>query len=102
MLRGESDVTHAPDEAIGWELFGKTAIRQGDWKITQEPDDTFWTTRDPVAEAYPWKLFNLAEDPSELNDVSDQYPEKLQEMIRLWDDYEERNGVIIPNQVMGY
>jgi arylsulfatase len=102
MLRGESDVTHSPDEAIGWELFGKTAIRQGDWKITQEPDDAFWTARDPVAEAYPWKLFNLAEDPTELNDVSSQYPEKLQEMIRLWDEYEERNGVIIPNQVMGY
>lgn len=102
MLRGESDVTHEPDEAIGWELFGKTAIRQGDWKIIQEPDDEFWTTRDPVAEAYQWKLFNIAEDPSELNDVSAQNPGKLQEMIRLWGEYEERNGVIIPNQVMGY
>ena len=102
MLRGESDVTHAPDEAIGWELFGKTAIRQGDWKITQEPDDAFWSARDPVAEAYQWKLFNLAEDPTELNDVAGQNPGKLREMIRLWDEYEERNGVIIPNQVMGY
>ncbi len=102
MLRGESEVTHEPDEAIGWELFGKTAIRQGDWKIIQEPDDDFWTARDPVAEAYQWRLFNLAEDPSELNDVSGQNPGKLQEMIRLWDEYAERNGVIIPNQVMGY
>ncbi|MGI9262281.1 MAG: arylsulfatase, partial [Woeseiaceae bacterium] len=102
MLRGDAQVTHAPDEAIGWELFGKTAIRQGDWKIVQEPDDAFWTARDPVAEAYQWRLFNLAEDPTELNDVSGLHPVKLQEMIRLWDEYEERNSVIIPNQVMGY
>jgi len=102
LLRGISDSIHQPDESIGWELFGKTAIRQGDWKIVQEPDDAFWTVRNPVAEAYRWRLFNLAEDPTELNDVSGQNPVKLQEMIRLWDEYEERNGVIIPNQVMGY
>lgn len=102
MLRGNSDFTYTPDDAIGWELFGKTAIRQGDWKIVQEPDDNFWMARNPEAEAYRWRLFNLAEDPTELTDVSGQNPEKLQQMIRLWDEYEEQNGVIIPNQVMGY
>jgi len=102
MLRGETNVVHVEDDFIGWELFGKTAIRQGDWKIIQEPADDFWKPRDPVAENYPWQLFNLANDPSELNNLAATEPAKLAEMIRLWEQYADENQVIIPNQVMGF
>ena len=102
MLRGDATTVHANDDFIGWELFGKTAIRQGDWKIIQEPAGDFWEPRDPLAENYPWQLFNLADDPSELRDLAATHPEKLAEMILLWDRYAEENQVIIPNQVMGF
>jgi arylsulfatase A-like enzyme len=102
MLLGQTDTVHAANDVMGWELFGKTGIRQGDWKIIQEPKADFWTTRNPLAENYPWELYNLADDPTELRDLATIYPDKLQEMIALWEEYARENGVIIPNKVMGY
>ena len=102
MLRGETTETHTSDDYIGWELFGKTAIRQGDWKIIQEPVGDFWQSRNPVAENYAWQLFNIAEDPSEMKDLAAENPEKLAHMLQLWEAYAEENQVIIPDQVMGY
>ena len=102
MLHGETQEIHTSDDYIGWELFGKTAIRQGDWKIIQEPAGDFWQSRNPVAENYAWQLFNIAEDPSEMNDLAAKNPEKLADMLQLWEAYAEENQVIIPDQVMGY
>jgi arylsulfatase len=102
MLHGEAQETHTGDDYIGWELFGKTAIRQGDWKIIQEPAGDFWQSRNPVAENYAWQLFNIAEDPSEMNDLAAKNPGKLADMLQLWEAYAEENQVIIPDQVMGY
>jgi len=31
-----------------------------------------------------WELFNTDTDPTELHDLADQYPDRLQEMIALW------------------
>ena len=102
MLLGQTGSVHTASDVMGWELFGKTGIRQGDWKIIQEPRADFWTERNPLQESYPWQLFNLADDPTELNDLAAAYPYKLQEMIALWEEYARENGVIIPNKVMGY
>jgi arylsulfatase A-like enzyme len=102
MLRGDAESTESPDRIFAWELFGKTALRQGNWKIVQEPHGDFWSPRNPLGENYKWLLFNLAEDPTELFDISAQYPDKLQEMLVLWDHFAAENNVIIPNKVMGY
>jgi arylsulfatase len=102
MLRGTTDSTHGPDYVMGWELFGKRAIRKGDWKIVQEPEGDLWSERNPLKDPYRWRLFNLTEDPAELNDVSAAYPEKLKELVAHWEEYARRNGVIIPDHVTGY
>jgi arylsulfatase len=31
-----------------------------------------------------WELFNTEDDPTEMHDLADQYPDKLQELIALW------------------
>lgn len=102
MLRGEAEPNHPADKIIAWELFGKTALRQGNWKIVQEPPGDFWSPRNPLGENYKWLLFNLAEDPTELVDLSAERPDKLKDMLVLWDVYAAENNVIIPNKVMGY
>ncbi|MBF8269919.1 MAG: arylsulfatase [Gammaproteobacteria bacterium] len=84
-LTGAASEIHTADEYTGWELYGHRAIRQGDWKIVWDP-----TERDKAR----WYLFNLAADPGESNDLSERDPDKLAEMIKLWDDYAKTNGVI--------
>jgi len=102
MLRGETESTHAKDHVFGWELFGKTALRQGDWKIIQVPTEGLWSRHKPLEEAYPWQLYNIADDPGETNDLAAHNPEKLNEMVALWGQYEADYGVIVPDEVMGY
>ena len=41
-----------------------------------------------------WELYNLAEDPAELNDLSSTYPEKIGDMIKMWEQYKEDNTVL--------
>lgn len=97
LLRGEKSSIREPDDYMGWELFGKRAIRQGDWKIIFEGQPLFGTNKLPVAKLDTWQLYNLAEDPTEVNDLADMHPEKLEEMLKLWDDYVSRNGVYVGN-----
>lgn len=102
MLKGESDVVHGPDYVIGWELFAKRGLRQGDWKIIYEP---FHPLREPWPEGIrtnAWQLYNLVDDPGERHDLAAAQPERLQQMIKAWEHYAERNGVILPNESSGY
>ena len=86
MLTGEADEVHPADTVFGWELLGQRSVRQGDWKIV-------WDQRVPP-EQRRWQLFNLAADPSEQHDLSASNPEQLAAMERLWERYDEENGVV--------
>lgn len=92
-LLKETDQVHATDYAIGWELFDKRAIRQGDWKMLMMPrpygNDT-------------WQLYNLARDPAESEDLATKRPNKCKTLLKLWEQYVTDNGVILPNQVINY
>ncbi|MCB0665521.1 MAG: arylsulfatase [Saprospiraceae bacterium] len=84
-LRGESRDIHDQDFVIGWELFGRAAVRQGPWKIV---------CIEPPFGTGSFELFNLDTDPAESNNLADTYPEKLQEMVAHWNNYVQKNGVI--------
>ncbi len=86
MLNGETQSPRDQDNWLGWELFGNRAIRQGDWKIA-------WHFR-PFG-IWDWRLFNLDADPGEQYDLSEMFPEKRAQLIALWDEYVETNGVIV-------
>lgn len=70
---------------MGWELFGRKAIRKGDWKIIDN-NEPYGKSR--------WELYNLKNDPFERDDLSSFEAKKLAEMITLWDQYAKENGVI--------
>ncbi|MEH3159480.1 MAG: arylsulfatase [Sphingomonas taxi] len=82
-LAGTAARVHAPDEAIGSELFGRRAIRQGDWKAVN------------LGEA--WRLFNLADDPGETRDLARREPDRLKALVAAWDAYGKETGVIMPS-----
>jgi len=85
LINGEAESVHSPDEFTGFELYGHRSVRQGDWKIV-------WDAAE--GENARWMLFNVADDFAESQDLSEQNPEKLAEMIELWSRYAAENNVI--------
>ncbi len=81
------------DRVLGFELFSKRSIRHGPWSLVHmfEPQGT-----------NDWQLYNLDVDLAESNDLADQEPAKLAEMLQLWKDYAAENGVVLPGWNSGY
>lgn len=85
VFTGKAQSVHTPAEFNGFELYGQRSVRQGDWKIV-------WDAAQ--GSDARWMLFNIAGDFGERNDLAEQNPEKLAEMIELWSKYAEQNDVI--------
>jgi arylsulfatase len=101
-LTSDRASVHTEAYVMGWELFGRRAIRQGDWKIVWEPAATPWEPRDPHITDDAWRLYNLADDPSEQVDVARQQPERLQALIAEWQIYAQETGIVLPDYDVGY
>lgn len=87
-LNKKKNFVHNEDYVMGWELFGRCAVRKGKWKITKiEP---------PFGKGV-FELFDMEEDPTESHDLSHQYPKKYLEMLGHWKAYVKDNGVILTN-----
>ena len=77
---------HDPEEAIGWELFGRCAIRQGDWKAVLIPSP---------AGSGGWQLYDLAADPGETNDLAPTHRARLDALLAQWQRYVAETGVVL-------
>lgn len=91
VLNGQAASSRTDKDYIAWEVFGNRALRQGDWKIR-------WEIK-PLGKS-DWELFNLAQDPAERNDLAAQNPDKLKQMLVLWDKYAMENNVILPDRTV--
>lgn len=99
--RGEP-VTVDDAFGIGWEMQGKRAYRLGEWKILWQPAQAGWEPWPSQVSVDDWQLYHLGDDPAELHDLSERYPEKRARLIALWDDYALRNNVILPESIGDY
>jgi arylsulfatase len=84
MLTGKSANVHNDEYTLGSELHGNKAMRKGDWKLL---------SIGRPAGSGQWGLYNLADDPAELVDVSASHPEKVAELKLAWQQYAEEVGV---------
>jgi arylsulfatase len=91
VLAGQADSPRTEKDYLGWEIFGNHAVRQGDWKLRWEYE--------PLGKGR-WELFNVTADPSERNDLATKQPDKVKEMVALWDLYAKENNVILPSRSM--
>jgi arylsulfatase len=85
-LSGDTAAVHDAETGTGWELFGRRAIRQGDWKALYLPAPYGPGT---------WQLYDLSADRGEIDDLASSRPEKLAELLELWGRYVKESGVIL-------
>jgi arylsulfatase A-like enzyme len=69
-------------EALFWEHEGNRAVRQGKWKLVS---------------AYgkdAWELYDMEQDRTEINNLSEKHPEKVTELSTLYDQWADQTGVL--------
>jgi arylsulfatase len=67
-------------KALYWELSGHRAMRMGNWKLT-------------AMKKKGWELYNLETDRSETNNLADKYPQKVEQMKKMYETWARRCGV---------
>jgi len=66
---------------IFWEHEGNRAVRDGQWKLVAK-------------ENKPWELYDMSKDRSELNDLAEKMPARVEQMAASWDAWAERSMVL--------
>ncbi len=69
-----------------WEHEFNRAVRDGNWKLVSA-----WKTPEgkPINR---WELYDLLKDPTELNDLSSQFPERVKRMAKKYASWAEKVG----------
>jgi arylsulfatase len=86
MLIGSTKAVYDENDLVGGEMQNGKWMRQGDFKAVS------------VAPPYgtgTWHLYNLADDPGETRDLSNDEPETLKKLQKAWDRYAKDVGVIL-------
>jgi len=66
---------------IFWEHEGNRAVRDGQWKLVAK-------------ENKPWELYDMSRDRSELNNLAEKMPPRVEQMAASWDAWAERSMVL--------
>jgi arylsulfatase len=84
-LAGTASRVYPKDAAVGAELLGERALRQGDWKLLDRGDGK-------------WLLFNIAQDPGETVDLSTSEPDRADALVAAWHRYAGKVEVVLPQR----
>jgi len=80
-LKGESLIER--QKPIFWQWAKGKAIRVGNWKAVANKD--------------VWALYDMKTDRNETTDLKEKYPDKFQELMKLYDEWATKNvPVVIP------
>lgn len=81
LLEACSQADWSRDKPILWEHEGNRAVRIGNWKLVSRHSED-------------WELYNMAEDRTELNDLSVGESHRLREMTGIYESWAARVGVL--------
>jgi arylsulfatase len=85
VLQGRERQGH---EALYWQIANgrHRAIRKGRWKlISRSPRD-------------PWELYDLQTDKTELKDLSGKYPDRVNELVKMWGTWAGRCSIPVKDE----
>jgi arylsulfatase/uncharacterized sulfatase len=85
LLSGMQAEIYQPDDVIGMEVSGNSAVLKGRWKITRN--------QKPHGDG-KWRLYDIESDPGETADLSEAKPAVFAEMLAEYAAYGERVGVL--------
>jgi arylsulfatase A-like enzyme len=89
LLESTRESVRAPTDWIGWELAGNRAVKMGDWKLLWQCEP---------AGTGEWQLYDIRNDPAEMNDLAAVHPDIRDQMAGHWDEYASANNVILPDR----
>jgi arylsulfatase len=86
-LRPAFEADGLPERPMFWEHEGNAAVRVGRWKLVRKYPD-------------PWELYDLDTDRTELTDLSARHPERVRDMLALYQAWADRCGVISREKIL--
>ncbi|KQM31786.1 hypothetical protein [Sphingomonas sp. Leaf10] len=89
----QSPISRSVSVSVGYELFYRRALREGDWTAVYLPAGTNRHTRKGVSTGR-WQLFDVARDPGETRDLAAAEPAWLAELVAAYDAYAKDKGVV--------
>ena len=87
IMRNDGDPVRTSDDHLGIEIWGRRAIKVGNWKAVRMPK--------PLGDDQ-WMLFDLDDDPGEQHNLASDKPEMLAQLERAWEKYSTDNNVVLP------
>ncbi|MGI9258432.1 MAG: sulfatase-like hydrolase/transferase [Gammaproteobacteria bacterium] len=81
-LTGAASTVHDDSDVSGWSAGSTGAIIRGDYKaINHGPPGAGMG----MGAKRPWSLYDIAADPGETNDLSEEMPELVSELVAIWE-----------------
>lgn len=71
---------------IWWLHEGNRALRMGDWKLVAAKGD-------------PWELYDLSQDRAETRNVASQYPDRVEQMTKQWQQHTDETVTLVKRPV---
>lgn len=85
----EKPASHQDNRTFCFEHLGNKGVRKNDWKLLYTHDHF-------INPEQKWELYDLSEDPTETQDLADEFPDILDELKDIYYQWANRVGVYEP------
>jgi arylsulfatase A-like enzyme len=87
LFKGGNQPVHR--QPVYWEHEGNRAMRDGKWKLS-------WSGKGP------WELYDMEADRTEMHDLAQSLPDRLNAMVQKWETWAKGVGVSFPDPISYY